>query len=138
MRDRPASGLIDYRQLRVYRDAFDAANVIFRLADGWPPAERYMLSQQIIRSSRSVGANIGEAWFKKKYPKHFVAKLNDAGSEAMETLVWLEFALKHEYVSEATYSELTRQLRGVTAGLIKMSNQPEKWCFPSSRPETTD
>lgn len=71
-----------YEQLRVYQNAFDAAGGIFLLSKNWPKEERYSLTDQIRRSSRSVCANIGEAWFKRRYPKHFISKLSDAGSEA--------------------------------------------------------
>ena len=82
----------DYRDLRVYKRAFSALMQIFEASKRWPPEEKYALTDQIRRSSRSICANIGEAWFKRRYPKHFVSKISDAASEASETLVWIEFA----------------------------------------------
>ena len=85
----------DFKDLRVYQHAFQTAIRIFDLSEGWPTAERYSMTDQIRRSSRSVCANIAEAWFKRRYPKHFISKLSDAGSEAAETLAWIDFAEEH-------------------------------------------
>lgn len=86
----------DYKELRVYQSAFDAAMQIFEHTKSWPKHEQYALTDQIRRSSRSVCANICEAWYKRKYPNHFVSKLSDACTEAGETLTWLDFALECE------------------------------------------
>ncbi|MCB0718205.1 MAG: four helix bundle protein [Bacteroidetes bacterium] len=128
-----STAITDYKQLRIYQRSFGVANRIFDLTSTWPRTEQYMLVQQTVRSSRSVCANIGEAWFKKWYPKHFVSKLSDAGSEAMETIVWLDFALHYQYITSSQHSELTAELRKVVAGLVLMCNQPEKWCYPPKR-----
>ena len=122
-----------FKELRVYRLAFEIANSVLKRSRDWPSFENYMLRQQIIRSSRSVCANIGEAWFRKSYPKHFVAKLNDAGSEAMETLVWLDFARDNGYLTEHEYQHLAGKLQHLIGGLVVMTRQPEKWC---SKPKT--
>ena len=83
-----------YRNLRVYQAAMNAAMRIFELSKRFPPEERYSLTDQVRRCSRSVCANIGEAWRKRRYPAHFVSKLSDSETEAEETRVWVEIALR--------------------------------------------
>ncbi len=90
-----------FKELRVYQHAFAAATRIYRLSKRWPAEERYSLTDQIRRSSRSVCANIAEAWRKRRYPAHFVSKLSDSDSEAAETQVWLDFALDGRCLSRA-------------------------------------
>ena len=97
----------DHRELRVYQLAFESAVQIYELTKGFPAQERYSLTDQIRRSSRSVCANIAEAWRKRRYPKNFVSKLSDADAEATETLVWLDFALHFGYLSADHHKELT-------------------------------
>ena len=75
-----------FEELRVYERAFELASQIFELSASWPKEERYALTDQVRRSSRSVCANIAEAWCKRRYPKHFVSKLSDAHGEAAETV----------------------------------------------------
>jgi len=79
-----------YKELRVYQAAIEAAMRIFELSKNFPPEERYSLTDQIRRSSRSVCTNIGEAWRKRRYPAHFVSKMSDSEGEAEETRVWIE------------------------------------------------
>jgi four helix bundle protein len=80
-----------YKELRVYQAAMDAAMRIFELSKSFPSEERYSMVDQMRKSSRSVCANIAEAWRKRRYPKSFVSKLNDSEGEVEETRVWLEF-----------------------------------------------
>jgi len=84
----------DYKDLNVFKLAFESAMKIFEVSKTWSKEEKYSLTDQIRRSSRSVCANIAEAWRKRRYPAHFVSKLSDADTEAAETEVWLEFAFK--------------------------------------------
>lgn len=121
----------DFQQLRVYQAAFEAATVVFEQSKAWPKSERYALTDQIRRSSRAVCANIAEAWFKRRYPKHFASKLSDAGSEAAETLVWLDFAAAGGYLSDEERDRLHRTYRAISGGLVKMIAKPEQWCIPS-------
>jgi len=116
-----------YRELRVYRAAFDAAMDIFRLTQQFPPEERYSLTGQIRRSSRSVCANIAEAWRKRRYPAAFVAKLSDAESEAAETQVWLEFSLECGYLAAREVHALLDLYDKVQAQIVLMLNEPDKW-----------
>lgn len=122
-----------FKKLRVYQRGFQVAMDIFKISKGWPKAEQYSLTDQIRRSSCSVFSNIGEAWFKRRYPKHFVSKLSDAGSEAVETLVWLDFAVACEYMDESQAAQLGEQYEVILGGLVKMMNHPEQWCIPSSQ-----
>ena len=90
-----------FRELRVYRQALETAGRIFQLSKGWPKEERYSLTDQVRRSSRSVCANVAEAWRKRRYPAHFVSKLSDADGEQMETQHWLIEAGDCGYLDEA-------------------------------------
>ena len=89
-----------FNELRIYRKAFDASKRIFLLSLGWPKEERFSLTDQIRRSTRSVCANMAEAWRKRRYPAHFVSKLSDADSEAAETQNWLLFAHSCGYITQ--------------------------------------
>ena len=82
---------------------------------------------QIRRSSRSVCANLGEAWRKRRYPKHFSSKLSDAESEAGETRVWLEIAHRCGYLSEVQTNELDAQYDRIIAQLVTMATNPDQW-----------
>lgn len=108
--------------------AFQSAMRIFDLSKKWPVEERYSLTDQIRRSSRSVCANIAEAWRKRRYEASFVSKLSDADTEAGETLVWLEFALKCEYLNETDYTELVNQYEHICGQLVTMINKSDRWC----------
>lgn len=120
-----------FRQLRVYQLAFDAAMKIYELSKGWPKEEKYSLTDQARRASRSVCANIAEAWRKRRYVAHFVSKLSDSDSEAAESQSWLDFALRCGYISEEVYKELDQQYETIGGGLVKMMSDPERWCGPS-------
>lgn len=88
----------NHYQLEVYQLAVDAAMRVFELTKTFPPDERYSLTDQIRRSSRSVCANLAEAWRKRRYKSAFVSKLSDVEAEAAETQVWIEFAVKCKYL----------------------------------------
>ncbi len=122
-----------FRELRVYRQAFLAAQTIFEHSKHWPPEETYALTDQIRRSSRSVCANIAEAWRKRRYPNHFVSKLSDADAEAAETQTWLDFALDCRYMDQATRDKLDEQYEMIIGGLVKMMHSAEQWCGPSNQ-----
>ena len=120
-----------FKELRVYEQAFEAATRIYELSKGWPKEERYSLTDQIRRSSRSVCANIAEAWRKRRYPAHFVSKLSDSDSETAETQVWLEFALNCGYIDRETRDDLYATYENIAGGLVKMMANPDAWCGPS-------
>src|SRR2546421_8926148 len=96
----------DYKELRVYRLAFDSAMEIFQLSKSWPTEEKFSLTDQIRRSSRSVCTNIAEAWRKRRYEAAFVSKLSDSDGEAAETEVHLDFALHCGYVTPDKHASL--------------------------------
>jgi four helix bundle protein len=123
----------DHRELRVYQLAFESAVKIHEITKGFPPEERYSLTDQIRRSSRSVCANIAEAWRKRRYPNHFASKLSDADSEAGETLVWLDFALKFGYISKGIHADLTEGYGRICSQLTVMMTAPLKW-VPHDKP----
>lgn len=96
-----------FRDLRVYQAAMDLAMEIFRITKSFPPEEKYSLTDQIRRSSRLVCANIGEAWRKRRYKAAFIAKLSDSEAEACETQIWLDFAVRCNYLDQKTEIELS-------------------------------
>lgn len=122
-----------FRDLDVYEDAFRAARQLYKLSKEWPNVERYALTDQIRRSSRSVNANIAEAWRKRRYPPHFVSKLTDADAEAAETRAWLDFALDHGYLSRKIYAELDDRYDKVQGSLVSMMNNADSWCSPAEQ-----
>jgi len=95
------------KDLRVYKYAYKLAMDIFKISKGWPKEERYSLTNQIRRSSRSVCANIREAWAKRRYEAHFISKLTDADAENSETDTWLDFALDCQYITYDEHKDLT-------------------------------
>lgn len=117
-----------YRDLRVYQLAFECAMRIFHLSRNWPREERYSLTDQIRRASRSVCENIAEAWRKRRYPAHFVSKLSDSDAEAAETEVWLDFAFHCGYLEEKDHKELRDDYDHIGRMLTNMINDPESWC----------
>lgn len=120
-------GVKDFRELRVYQSAFESAVRIYELTKKFPTEEKYSLTDQIRRSSRSVCANIAEAWRRRRYPNHFVSKLSDSDSEAAETLVWLDFALRFGYLTKEAHKELTASYDHTCSQLSLMMNDPKKW-----------
>ena len=118
----------DFRELRVYQLAFKSAMRIFHLSKAWPSIERFSLTDQIRRASRSVCGNIGEAWRKRRYPASFVSKLSDSDGEAGETLIWLDFAKECGYLAENDWTELRDNYNHICAQLVTMMNQSDQWC----------
>ncbi|MBK9162830.1 MAG: four helix bundle protein [Acidobacteria bacterium] len=118
-----------HQELEVYRKAFSAAMRIFELTKRFPKEETYAMTDQIRRSSRSVCANLAEAWRKRRYEAAFIAKLNDAEGEAAETQTWLEFAVKCEYIERDVAMELYRSFDEVIAMLVSMASNSKQWVF---------
>ncbi len=117
----------DHKELKTYQKAFDAAMEIFYLSKKFPIEERYSLTDQIRRSSRSVCANLAEAWRKRRYEAAFVAKLNDCEAEAAETQAWIEFAVKCNYMNVEDGRRLYGTYNQVLAGLVNMIKNPTPW-----------
>ncbi|MBW4577831.1 MAG: four helix bundle protein [Aphanothece sp. CMT-3BRIN-NPC111] len=117
----------DHKDLEIYKMAFDAAMNIFEVSKKFPVEERYSLTDQIRRSSRSVCANLAEAWRKRRYEAAFVAKLNDCEAESAETQTWIQFAVKCNYLDIDTGRELYGTYNQVLSGLVNMINNPSPW-----------
>jgi four helix bundle protein len=122
-----------FRDLDVYRNAMTASMRVFELSRAFPVEERYSLTDQIRRSSRSVCANLAEAWRKRRYEAAFVSKLSDAEAEAAETQVWAEVALRCSYWNQKTFAEIDGAYDRVLAQLARMSAEPHKWHLKSQR-----
>jgi four helix bundle protein len=120
-----------YRDLDVYKIAMDASMKIFELAKAFPSEERYSLTDQIRRSSRSVCANIAEAWRKRRYKLAFVSKLNDAETEAAETQVWLEYCWRCRYIEKQKYAEYCEHYNHIIGKLVRMIDNPDPWLISS-------
>src|SRR5579883_3172810 len=116
-----------HRDLEVYRKAFEAAMQIFELSKLFPREEIYSLTDQVRRSSRSVCANLAEAWRKRRYQAAFISKLSDAEAEAAETQVWLEFAVKCGYVDPDAARPLYQGFDEVLRTIVGMINHPDTW-----------
>ena len=114
--------------LEVYKLALELQRRIFKITKTFPREEMYSLTDQVRRSSRSVGANIREAWAKRRYPAHFVSKLSDSDGESEETIHWILSALDCEYVSQAIKDELIGECKHVSGMLNKMMDNPDSWC----------
>ena len=121
------SKIINHQDLEVYQLAFANAMEIFNLSNNFPRSELYSLTDQIRRSSRSVCANLAEAFRKRRYRKAFIAKLSDAESEAAETQVWLDFAFNCNYIDENTKDYLHLQYNFIIGRLVNMINNSDKW-----------
>jgi four helix bundle protein len=129
------SNIRHFRELDVYRLAMEAAMAIFKLTKGFPGEERYSLTDQVRRSSRSVCANIAEAWRKRRYANAFVAKLSDAEAEAAETEVWLELAVRCGYLDATKAAELEQGYEHILGKLVTMISHPDQWTIRSVREE---
>jgi four helix bundle protein len=114
-------------ELEVYKKAFTAAMKIFKLSKAFPLEERYALTDQLRRSSRSVCANNAEAWDKRRYPAHWVSKLSDCEAEVAETQTWLKFALECGYLKPEHEIELHNEYNEIKAMLVSMILHPERW-----------
>ena len=117
-----------FKDLIVYQKAFKLAMEIFEISKTFPKDEKYSLTDQIRRSSRSISTNIAEAWAKKIYIKHFVSKLSDSLGEEYETEVWIEYSLHCNYIDQKTYQKFNSDYDEVRKMLISMMNNPEKFC----------
>ncbi|HOA62990.1 MAG: four helix bundle protein [Verrucomicrobia bacterium] len=116
-----------FRELTVWQKGIDLAMEGFRLTKSFPPEERFSLADQVRRSSRSVPANIAEAWRKRRYPAAFVSKLNDAEGEAAETQTHLEIALRCGYLNQSDFDRLDAGYEEVLSMLTQMASHPEQW-----------
>jgi four helix bundle protein len=124
-----------HQDLVIYQMAFDAAMRIFELSKQFPYEERFSLTDQVRRSSRSVCANMAEAWRKRRYQAAFIAKLSDceavlkdtASHKAAETQTWIEFAVKCNYLDVEVGRELYGKYNQILSGLVTMSKSSSSW-----------
>jgi len=116
-----------YRDLIVYQKSYSAALGIYELTKTFPAEEKYSLTDQIRRSSRSVPANIAEGWRKRKYPKMFVSKLIDCSGEASETEFWLDFSKDLKYIHEDKFLSFSEVYEEINKMLFSMINRPDKF-----------
>ena len=116
-----------HEDLEVYQIAFKAAMEIFELSKKFPTEERYSLTDQIRRSSRSVCANLAEAWRKRRYKAAFIAKLSDSEAEAAEVQVWLKFAVECNYLEIEKARDLYKDYNRIIGGLVNMIHNADKW-----------
>jgi four helix bundle protein len=119
--------ILRHQDLLVYQKAIEAAMEIFELSKIFPKEETYSLTDQIRRASRSVPANIAEAWRKRRYRAAMISKLNDAEGEAAETQTWLEISVRSGYVNRDSAKRLFLEYDEIISMLVAMQNNPEKW-----------
>ncbi len=118
-----------FRDLEVYRRAFDAAMQIFEVTKKFPPEERFSMVDQIRRSSRSVCANLAEGWRKRRYLAVFKNKITDSMQEASETQCWLEFCLACSYINQDVFDKLDNEYEQLIAMLNSMEMNAAKFCY---------
>lgn len=124
---------MDFKELLAYKKSFELAMEIFDLSKTFPKEEKYSLTDQIRRSSRSVSANIAESYRKRRYVNHFISKLTDSDAENSETFVWLEFSLQCQYINQETFEILNKKSIEIGKLINYMINNPNKFgCNTSS------
>ncbi len=116
-----------FRDLGVYKKAFELSMLIFKTTKNFPPEEKFDLTSQIRRSSRSVCSNVGEGYRKRLYPAHFISKCSDADMENSETQVWLDFALACEYINKEVYDDFLKRSEEVGRMINHMIENPQKY-----------
>ena len=117
-----------FRELEVYKLSRQLSKEIFEISKSFPKEEMYSLTDQVRRSSRSIGAQIAEAWGKGKYEKHFVSKLTDADGEQLETQHWLETALDCSYIKTEIAKNFLKQYDSIGKMLNSMINKASSFC----------
>jgi four helix bundle protein len=122
------SKIESFKDLIVYQKAYKLAMEVFEISKGFPKEEKYSLTDQIRRSSRSVTSCIAESWSKRRYEKAFISKLTDSLGEENETEVWLDYSKDCNYIADEPYGQLTNEYLEVRKMLISIINNPDKWC----------
>ena len=122
-----------FRDLIVYKKSRQLQQEIFKLTRKFPKDENFSLTDQIRRSSRSIGANLAESWAKRRYEKHFISKLTDADGEQMETQHWIETALDCEYIDQKTSVQLLDKCLEIGRMLGGMMEKSELFCGEPNR-----
>jgi four helix bundle protein len=119
-----------FKDLRVYQKAREVSQTVFQLSKAFPKVEMYSLTDQIRRAARSVGAQIAEAWGKRRYEKHLVSKLTDADAEQMETQHWVGEALDCGYITTADGAQLNSGLEEIGRMLNSMMEKADSFSGP--------
>ena len=122
-----------HRDLKVYQTAFELAMQIFEESKAFPKEERYSLTDQIRRSSRSICTNLVESWRKRRYEASFLSKLSDAEAEAAETQVWVEFSVQCGYLSSERGQELLTSYDNILGKIVTMIKSPQPWLLPGAK-----
>jgi four helix bundle protein len=117
-----------FKELEVYKLAREVSKEIFIISKEFPKDEKYSLTDQIRRSSRSVGAQIAEAWGKRKYERHFISKLTDSDAEQLETQHWLEVSEECEYVNSEKTKYLLQKCETIGKMLQSMIDKSATFC----------
>jgi four helix bundle protein len=117
-----------FRDLIVYQKSRQLQRDIKNITVSFPKDERFSLTDQIRRSSRSIGANLAESWAKRRYEKHFISKLTDADGEQMETQHWIETALENDYIDQKTSASLMEKCLEIGRMLNGMMDKAEMFC----------
>jgi len=123
-----------FKELKVWQNAMDAAMRVFELTKKFPNEEKFSMTDQFRRASRSVATNVAEARRKRRYPAAFVSKLNDAEGEAAESQTWTELGLRCGYLSDSEASELDGYYEQILSQLVSMINHPDDWTVGARRP----
>ena len=118
----------DFRELDVYKKAFDLQQAIFTVSKDFPKEEQYALTDQIRRSSRSIGSNLAEAWKKRRYQAYFISKLTDSDGEQAETIHWLKTSHACGYLSTKVYVDFVDQCEKIGKMLGVMIQNANQWC----------
>ena len=121
-----------FKELVVYQKARTLAQSIFEITKSFPKEEMYSLTDQIRRSSRSIGAQIAEAWGKRRYEKHFISKLTDADAEQLETQHWIIIAQDCEYLTREQFETLNQNLSEIGRMIYSMINKANQFCSDKS------
>ena len=117
-----------FEELKVFKISYELAFVIHQQSLTFPKYEQYALADQLRRSSRSICANVAEAYRKRRYPKHFISKLSDADSENTETSLWLDFARRFDYIDQVCFEELKEQCDSIGRLLNFMMKNHTMFC----------
>jgi four helix bundle protein len=128
---------MDFKELLAYKKSVDLAMEIFEISKTFPKEEKYSLTDQVRRSSRSVSANIAESYRKRRYVNHFISKLTDSDAENSETNVWLDFSLQCKYINQETFEILNNKSKEIGKLINYMINNPDKFgCSTISKYKT--
>ena len=117
-----------FKDLLVYQKAREVAKEVYKITQSFPKEEMYSLTDQVRRSSRSIGAQIAEAWGKRRYEKHFISKLTDADAEQLETQHWIEIAEDCNYVVHAQVLQIINKLSEIGRMLNSMMKKAKQFC----------